>query len=332
MKRILIAMTALTLIATGCEKKAPTVQSLSIIGAPESAVLVGEKFSLTLEYTPDDVDVQIAEWSSSNPAVAKVNSNGRVLATGLGTCEISASIGEISANVSVSVDDRDPGKDAMGHEGASKTTQGKDNDRTHFSLGDTGLDGLIWYQGGNNSVIYYENGTFKAAWSGTNDFYVGVGYDYGEPGVNLEDMQYDCYFKHSKAGSGGGYNYIGIRGWMVNPLVEFFIVDDWYNKPGSGLLGQKKGEVTVDGDTYEIWQNTRVQQPSIMGPQTFAQYFSVRRTARASGHIHVSTHFNYWEKLGMELGKIYELRYYVEVGGGSGSLDCTYLFMSDGQI
>ena len=347
MKRILVALTALTLIATGCEKKAPhsgeeeedtpivepSVIDLSIIGAPESAVLVGEKFSLTVEITPDDVDVPTAEWSSSDPAVAKVNANGRVLATGPGTCDISASIGENSAIVTVSVNDRDPGKDAMGHEGASKTTQGKNNDKTHFSLGDTGLDGVIWYQGGNNSVMYYENGTFKAAWSGTNDFYAGVGYDYAEEsGVNLENMQYDCYFKHSKAGSGGGYNYIGIHGWTVDPLVEFYIVDDWYNKPGAALLGQRKGEMTIDGDTYEIWQNTRVQQPSIIGTATFVQYYSVRKTARAYGHIQISKHFDKWNILGMKLGKLYEVRYYAEVGGGSGSLDCTYLFMSDGQI
>ena len=334
MKRILIALMALTLIATGCEKKGSTaIKDLSINGAPESAVLVGEKFSLTVESTSDDVDVQTAEWSSSDPAVAKVNADGRVLATGPGTCEISALIGEISAKVTVSVNDRNPFQDDMGHEGTSKTTQGRDNDKVHFSLGDTGLNGEIWYQGGNNSVMYYENGTFKATWSGTNDFYAGVGYDYAEEsGVNLENMQYDCYFKHSKAGSGGGYNYIGIHGWMVNPLVEFYIVDDWYNKPGPGLLGQKKGEFAVDGDTYEIWQNTRVQQPSIMGTATFVQYYSVRRSARSYGHIQISKHFDKWEFLGMKLGKLYEVRYYVEVGGGSGSLDCTYLFMSDGQI
>ena len=39
----------------------------------------------------------------------------------------------------------------------------------------------------------------------------------------------------------GGYNYIGIHGWTMNPLVEFFIVDDWYTKPGTNLLGQRKG-------------------------------------------------------------------------------------------
>jgi hypothetical protein len=27
-----------------------------------------------------------------------------------------------------------------------------------------------------------------------------------------------------------------------------------------------------------------------------------------------------------------QLMYYIEVGGGTGSLDCTYFFMSDGKI
>ena len=338
MKKLLLALMALTMIATGCNKKnqpagepevGPTINNLSIIGAPESAVLVGEKFSLTLEY---NVDVQTVEWSSSNPAVAKVNSTGHVLATGKGTCEISASNGKLSDKVSVSVNDRDPGKDEMGHVGVSKTTHGMDNHSYTFPINNTPWEGEMWYQGGNNSVTYYENGTFKAVWSGTNDCIVSVGYYYGTPGVNPENMQYDCYFKHSKAGSGGGYNFIGIHGWTVNPLVEFYIIDDWYNKPGAGLLGQKKGEATIDGATYEIYQNTRNNQPSIDGTNTFPQFFSLRKSARNSGHIDASAHFKKYKSLGMNLGNVYELRYFIEVGGGSGSLDCTYLFMSDGQI
>ena len=35
---------------------------------------------------------------------------------------------------------------------------------------------------------------------------------------------------------------------------------------------------------------------------------------------------------GMRMGKMYELMYYIEAGGGTGSLDCTYFFMSDGRI
>jgi len=336
---ILIALAALTLIATGCKKKTQPIDEpvkveveLSITGAPEEAVLVGEKLTLTLKCNTDKVDLTTAEWSSTNTEVAKVNNSGHVLAVGMGVCEISAVIGEHSASVAISVNERDPSKDQMGHVGEGKTTNGRDNSRMLFQVGDSGYAGEIWHQGGANLLTYYENGTFIASWSGPNDFLVGVGYYYGEQGTSLDGKEYNCYFKHDKLGSGGGYNYICVHGWMVNPLIEFFIIDDWYNKPSAGILGQRKGEVTVDGDTYEIWQNTRVNQPSILGTQTFPQYYSVRKNPRQSGRIHVSTHFNNWARVGMTLGKLYDLRYYVEVGGGSGSLDCTYLFMSDGQI
>ena len=339
---VLIVLAALTLTATGCKKKdhpaggsedEPTTKAFSITGAPESAVLVGEKFSLTVESLFDEVDARTAVWSSSNTNVAKVNASGRVLATGKGKCNIVAKVGKVSRTVSVSVNDRNPAKDEMGHTENSKTDRGQNNNSVTFNVFDTGWKGEIWYQGGNNSMTYYDNGTFKASWSATNDCIMRVGYYYGKDSeVDPDDMQYDCYFRHTKTGSGGGYNYIGLYGWTVNPLVEFYIVDDWYNMPGANLLGQKKGEFTVDGAKYEIYQNLRVQQPSIADMQTFPQFFSVRTTARQSGHIDASAHFKKFKELGMNMGKMYELRYFFEVGGGTGTLDCTYLFLSDGKI
>ena len=339
---VLAVWAVLTLIATGCNNKSnpeggskeePAAIVFSIKGAPESAVLVGEKFSLSVESLSDEVDAAAAVWSSSAPAVAKVNDKGRVLATGKGTCDIVATIGTVSQKVSVSVNDRGPATDEMGHVGSGKTDRGRDNNSVTFNVGNTGWRGEIWFQGGNNSMTYYDNGTFKATWNGTNDCIMDLGYYYGlSSNVDPKDMQYDCYFRHSKTGSGGGYNYIGLYGWTVEPLVEFYIVDDWFTKPGANLLGQKQGEFTVDGDIYEIYMNQRVNVPSIIGLQTFPQYFSVRTTARQSGHINASAHFDKFESLGMQLGKMYELTYFFEVGGGSGSLDCTYLFMSDGKF
>ena len=335
---VLIVLAALALTATGCANKPQADDesaaiNIAIKGAPESAVLVGEKISLNVEITPAYNDAGTVVWSSSDPAVAKVNANGRVLATGGGKCEISATAGKASDKVVISVNDRNPANDEMGHVGNGKTTHGQNNGDVLFQIGGTRWMGYLFYQGGSNSITYYGNGTFKAEWNGTNDYIASVGYDYGSS-VKYQDMQYDCYFRHSKTGSAGGYNYIGIHGWTLEPLVEFFIVDDWFAKPGSNLLGQKMGEFTVDGDNYEIYKTQRVQSPSILGSlATFPQYYSVRNTARQSGHIDVSAHFKKWESLGMGMGEdMRQLMYYIEVGGGSGSLDCTYFFMSDGQI
>ena len=221
-------------------------------------------------------------------------------------------------------------KDQMGHEGSSKTTQGQNNSSVTGNIGSTGYHYEIWYQNGNNSMTYYDNGTYKASWSGTNDFLARVGFKYNEDKTYEEVGPLDAYFNWKKDGSAGGYNYIGIYGWTVDPLVEYYIVDDWYNKPGA-YLGQKKGEFQVDGDTYEIFQNTRNQQPSIKGTATFPQYFSVRRSARSCGHIDITAHMKKWESLGMKMGKMYEAKVLVEAGGGSGSFDVTYFKMTDGK-
>lgn len=222
-------------------------------------------------------------------------------------------------------------KDAMGHEGQSKTDNGRNNSSSTGNIGSTGYHYEIWYQGGNNSMTYYDNGTYTAKWSGTNDFLARVGFKYNEDKTYDQVGPIDAYYKWSHQGSAGGYNYIGIYGWTVDPLVEYYIVDDWFNKPGANLLGQRKGEFTVDGDTYEIYQNTRYNAPSIKGDQTFPQYFSVRKSARQCGHIDITAHFKKWESLGMKMGKMYEAKVLVEAGGGTGSFDVTYFKMTDAK-
>ena len=217
----------------------------------------------------------------------------------------------------------------MGHEGTEKITYGQNNNSVTGNVGSSPYHYEIWYQGGNNSLTYYDNGTYKASWSGTSDFLARVGFKYDEKQTYEQVGPIDAYFNWKKQGSAGGYNYIGIYGWTVDPLVEYYIVDDWFNKPGANLLGQRKGEFTVDGDTYEIWQNTRIQQPSIKGEATFPQYFSVRKSYRNCGHIDVTAHFKKWEELGMRMGKMYEAKVLIEAGGGSGSFDVTYLKMTD---
>jgi len=220
-------------------------------------------------------------------------------------------------------------KDEMGHQGDSKTTQGQNNQSVTGNVGSSPYHYEIWYQGGNNNMTFYDNGTYKASWNGTGDFLARVGFKYNEDKSYSELGPIDAYFKWSKSGSAGGYNYIGIYGWTVDPLVEYYIVDDWFSEPGANLLGQRKGEFTVDGATYEIYQNTRNNAPSIKGNQTFPQYFSKRRGARSCGHIDITAHFKKWEELGMRMGKMYEAKVLVEAGGGSGSFDVSYFKMTD---
>lgn len=225
--------------------------------------------------------------------------------------------------------DIDACKDAMGHEGKETRTQGQNNSSVTGNVGSTPYHYEIWYQGGNNVMTYYDNGTYKASWSGTNDFLARVGFKYNEDKTYEQLGPIDAYFKWNKQGSAGGYNYIGVYGWTVDPLVEYYIVDDWFSEPGPNLLGSKKGEFTVDGATYEVYQNMRYNAPSIKGNQTFPQFFSKRKGARSCGHIDITAHFKKWEELGLKMGKMYEAKLLVEAGGGAGSFDVTYFKMTD---
>jgi endo-1,4-beta-xylanase len=83
--------------------------------------------------------------------------------------------------------------------------------------------------------------------------------------------------------------------------------------------GTKKGTVTSDGSTYEIWEHQQVNQPSISGTTTFQQYISIRQSPRSSGTVTVKNHFDAWAALGMKLGTQNYQTVSVESWSGSGN-------------
>ena len=146
-------------------------------------------------------------------------------------------------------------------------------------------------------------------------------------GLNLgSNKTYDQFgtfavdFAETKSGTGGGYSSIGVYGWSVSPLVEFYVTEDSYN--GQGSSGTKKGTFTIDGEgTYNVYERMQNNQPSIQGNASFPQFISVRTTARTCGHISLTKHFDAWKSFGMTLGKMEEAKVLVEAGGGSGKID-----------
>nr|AGS52697.1 endo-1,4-beta-xylanase C precursor [uncultured bacterium contig00064] len=215
---------------------------------------------------------------------------------------------------------------------------------------------LIWYgkdQGGGAA--------FRAEWKNNGNYLGRIGYFWNEGKPYTSYGNLFCAFNFTVDGTYGGWSYIGIYGWAknssittANDLVEYYIVDSshtgysfpfvpacsrWSDKESGGSVtctvcngtGNSiyKGEFTVDGAVYKIYTALRpADAGAIVTPSSsgFIQYFSVRQSRRSAGVISITEHFKKWDELGMKLGNnMYEAKFKVEVGGGTGSFDSTFL-------
>jgi hypothetical protein len=182
-----------------------------------------------------------------------------------------------------------------------------------------------WTAGSGSAcmTVYGVDAKFKANWSSSGDFLARVGLRYNETKTPSQLGIFSSEFAYTGSAS-SGLTYIGIYGWTNSPLVEYYIIEDWYSQwTTAPSIGTKKGTFTLDSGTYAIYQNQRTGQ-SIHGNTTFTQYYSIRQKGRKSGHISISKHFAKWDSLGLQMGKLYEVKLLVEgMNNGSGDVDFT---------
>ncbi len=178
-----------------------------------------------------------------------------------------------------------------------------------------GYDYEYWKDSGNGTMVLGNGGTFTAEWNNINNILFRKGKRFNETQTHQQigniSIDYGANYQPN------GNSYLTVYGWTVDPLVEYYIVESWgsWRPPGAS----SKGTVSIDGGTYDIYETTRTNQPSIKGTQTFQQYWSVRTSKRTSGTISVSNHFSAWENRGMPMGKMYEVALTVEGYQSSGS-------------
>ena len=183
----------------------------------------------------------------------------------------------------------------------------------------------LWKDYGTTQMTLNGGGCFNCSWDdiGSAYFQMGTCFDCTKTYQQIGDISLDYDADYAPKGN----SYLGVHGWAESPLVEFTIVDSWasWRPPGA----TSKGQITVDGGTYDVYVTDRINQPSIDGNATFEQYWSVRTSKRTNGTISISEHFKQWEKMGMRFGRPCEVGLYVEGYQSSGEAN---IFRNDLKI
>ncbi|KAF4497622.1 endo-1,4-beta-xylanase [Fusarium agapanthi] len=114
----------------------------------------------------------------------------------------------------------------------------------------------LWTSDGGGYANYRmgEGSHYQVDWRNNANFVGGNGWN---PGTG-RTINYGGSF------SPQGNGYLCVYDWTRSPLVEYCIIEN-YGSYNPGSAGQHKGTVYNDGDTYDLYQTTRYQQPSIDG-------------------------------------------------------------------
>ncbi len=189
-----------------------------------------------------------------------------------------------------------------------------------------GYDYELWSQDGAGSAtmtlnVSAENGgAFEVQWKGTINMLARTGKRWGSNStVTVQNVGNITSEFDVEWSSTDNVKYVSVYGWGYfdqqdipsgfSNEIEYYIVQDRgsYN-PTSG--GKKFGSAVIDGISYDFYTTDRIRQPSLSGTSTFKQFWSIPSNTsqhRTKGTISISKHFSEWAKVGMKMGRLYEV-------------------------
>lgn len=206
-----------------------------------------------------------------------------------------------------------------------------------------------WIKSGSASAKFYPDGSFSCSFSNADDYLCREGVFYGKNSgkdpLSVGHLVADYSMSEFKNAGGISYAYVGVYGWMQDPLIEWYIVDNWGPASRPTWVGGEVDKtpfktVTIDGAQYDLYRNS-ANRATIDGYKPFDQIYSVRKTAKKCGSIDITAHFQAWKDAGITLGtSLYEAKILGEAGqypenhGANGSIDFNYakVYVVDGPL
>ena len=130
------------------------LSDISISNAPQS-LPVGSSVQLEAAVTPDDYIGRVS-WESSDPSVLRVLSNGKGVAVGQGEAVITASIGEATSSVTITVTGEQPGESGLTGVSLDRYTltlyAGEDAEQLTATLKPEGTEATIRWTSSNQTA------------------------------------------------------------------------------------------------------------------------------------------------------------------------------------
>lgn len=208
-----------------------------------------------------------------------------------------------------------------------QTTLNCSNGQSQKMGSGAGYDYELWSQDGAGNATMTLNpstengGAFSVEWSGTINMLARSGKRWGSNStVTVQNVGNITAEFEVEWSSNDNVKYVSVYGWGYydkgdapsgfTDEIEYYIIQDRgsYNPVSNG--GKKHGSAKIDGIDYDFYTTERHNQPSLSGTSTFMQYWSIPSNTsqhRTKGTISISKHFSEWAKVGMKMGRLYEV-------------------------